>query len=220
MQASFPNRMVRSWVGIFLSLRNPNIGIKHVFLCINICWTLSTVLKPEPKRWGVKQMLVYQKTMLDHYYFLKSFCRLKTLEKPFEKFILYCYNRGQKHEGFTSFEKNCSRAKTYVILTSLNYVHFSARYCWWCQFLWLPRLGICKVQKPCINSTWITWLIHGLWNMAVNSMWHSFLCNNNWILFVWNIWCYPLQLHVLLKLLINGDKITHKTSMINNENLR
>ena len=27
-----------------------NIGIKHVFLCINICWTPRVVLRPEPER--------------------------------------------------------------------------------------------------------------------------------------------------------------------------
>ena len=32
-------------------------------------------------------MLVYQKTMFDRYYCIKSFCHLKTLEKRFEKFI-------------------------------------------------------------------------------------------------------------------------------------
>ena len=31
-----------------------NIGIKHDFLCINICWALREVLKPEPERWGVE----------------------------------------------------------------------------------------------------------------------------------------------------------------------
>ena len=36
---------------------------------------------------GVKQMLMYQKTMFDRYYCIKSFCHLKTLEIRFEKFI-------------------------------------------------------------------------------------------------------------------------------------
>ena len=62
-----------------------NIGIKHGFLCINICWTPRMVLKPELE--GVKQMLVFQKTMFDRYYCIKSFCLLKTLETHFEKFI-------------------------------------------------------------------------------------------------------------------------------------
>ena len=39
------------------------------------------------------------------------------------------YNGAQKHEGFVGFYDACSRAKTYVILTSLNYVQFCARYC-------------------------------------------------------------------------------------------
>ena len=61
------------------------------------------------------------------------------------------------------FWKACSRAKTYVIPISLNYVelHFYILYCWWRQFLWRPRMRICKVQKPCINNVWIAWLIHG-----------------------------------------------------------
>ena len=35
--------------------------------------------------WGVKQMLVYQKTVFDCYYCIKSFFHLKTLEKRIEK---------------------------------------------------------------------------------------------------------------------------------------
>ena len=50
------------------------------------------------------------------------------MEKRFEKFSFVLQNGVQKHEGFVRFKKACSRAKTYVILTSLNYVHFYARY--------------------------------------------------------------------------------------------
>ena len=75
--------------------------------------------------------------------------------------FLYYYNGAQKHEGFVGFEKACSRAKTYIILMSLNRVQFYARYCWWRQFLWRSWMRLWKVQKPCINSTWIAWLIHG-----------------------------------------------------------
>ena len=50
-------------------------------------------------------MLLYQKTMFDRYYCIKSFCHLKTLEKRFEKFIfLYNYNDAQKHEGFIGYQ--------------------------------------------------------------------------------------------------------------------
>ena len=87
------------------------IGIKHVFLCINICWTPRVVLKPKPERRGlndprgVLQMLVYQKTLFDRYYCIKSFCHLKTLEKSFKRSFLYYKNGAQKHEGFVGFEK-------------------------------------------------------------------------------------------------------------------
>ena len=33
-----------------------NIGIKHVFLCINICWALRGMLKREPERRGFQPL--------------------------------------------------------------------------------------------------------------------------------------------------------------------
>ena len=64
-------------------------------------------------------MVVYQKTMFDRYYCIKSCFHLKTLEKSFEKFIFVLLSNGaEKNEGFVGFENVCSRAKTYVILTS------------------------------------------------------------------------------------------------------
>ena len=75
-------------------------------------------------------MLLYQKTMFDRYYCIDSFCHLKNFGKNASKSSFLYYNNGaQKHEGFVGFKKARSRAKTYVILTSLNYVHFYARYC-------------------------------------------------------------------------------------------
>ena len=43
--------------------------------------------------------------------------------------FLYHYNGAQKHEGFVGFENACSRAKTYFIITALNYIHFYAHNC-------------------------------------------------------------------------------------------
>ena len=63
-------------------------------------------------------MLVYQKNMFDRYYYIKSFSYLETLKYA-----------PHKHEGFVAFENACSRAKAYVILMSLNYVHFFECYC-------------------------------------------------------------------------------------------
>ena len=69
-------------------------------------------------------MLVYQKTMVDHYYCIKSFCHLKTLKNASKSIFLYNYNGELKHKGFLGFKNACSRAKTFTILMSLNYVHF------------------------------------------------------------------------------------------------
>ena len=33
-----------------------NIGIKHGFLCINICWAPREMLKPEPERRGFRPL--------------------------------------------------------------------------------------------------------------------------------------------------------------------
>ena len=71
-------------------------------------------------------MLVYEKTMFDRYYCIKSFENFGNASKSS---FLYFYNGAQKHEGFVCFENACSIATTYVILTSLNYVDFYARYC-------------------------------------------------------------------------------------------
>ena len=69
-------------------------------------------------------MLVYQKTMFDHFNCIKSFCHLKTLEKRFEKFTFCISIMARKSmKGFVGFEKAGSRAKTYVILMSLDYVN-------------------------------------------------------------------------------------------------
>ena len=53
-------------------------------------------------------MLVYQKTMFDRYYCIKSFCHLKTLENAS---FLYYYNGAQKHEGFVGFQKSLFQSK-------------------------------------------------------------------------------------------------------------
>ena len=60
-------------------------------------------------------MLVYQKTMVDRYDCLKSFSRLKTLEKRFENFHFnITYNSTQKYVGFVGFKKAYSTAKTFL----------------------------------------------------------------------------------------------------------
>ena len=56
-------------------------------------------------------MLMYQKTMFDRSYFIKSFCHLKTLENASKNSSLYYYNGAQKHERFVGFEKSLFQRK-------------------------------------------------------------------------------------------------------------
>ena len=103
---------------------------------------------------------------------------------------------------FVGFENACSRAKTHAILTSLNYVHIYARYFEWCQFLWRPKMRICKVQKAVyqqyVNCLINTWVFASL-TMAVNNVRHGFLCKNIGIKhdFLWIDICWTLR--VVLK---------------------
>ena len=140
------------------------IGIKHDFLCINICWAPREVLKPEASlkgkgfntTWGAQQMLMYQKSMFDHYYCIKTcfFC-LKTLEKLLQKVLFTCtYNGAEKHFTCKCFENTVSRTKTNVIAT----VQFTDDDI---SFYDVPGMLIRKNAKPYINSTWIALLIHG-----------------------------------------------------------
>ena len=108
-----------------------NIGIRHDFLCINICWGPREVLKPEPKRRGFQHLprcpaddqLMYQKSMFDCYYCIKHFFfRSKTLEKLLQKVLFTCiYNGAETHVTGERFENAASKAKTNVIAT----VHFT-----------------------------------------------------------------------------------------------
>ena len=87
------------------------IGIKHDFLCINICWAPST-------SWRAQQMFKYQKSMFDRYYCIKTFFRSKTLEKLLQKVLFSCtYNGTEKHVSCERFENATSRVKTNFITT-------------------------------------------------------------------------------------------------------
>ena len=64
-----------------------NVEIKLNFLCIKICWALREVFSVSGfnTSQGAQQMLMYQKSMFDRYYCIKSFSRPKTLEKMHRK---------------------------------------------------------------------------------------------------------------------------------------
>ena len=108
-----------------------NIGIKHEFLCINICWAQREVLKPEPERRGfqhlprIQQMLIYQEGMIYRYYCRKpffSFFVRKLWRKCFKKVLFTCtYIGAEKYVTCERFENAAYRAKTNVI----DILHFT-----------------------------------------------------------------------------------------------
>ena len=55
---------------------------------------------------------------------VKRYYCIKALENASKSSFLYYYNGTKKHEGFLGFENACSRAKTYIILTSFSCISF------------------------------------------------------------------------------------------------
>ena len=72
---------------------------------------------------------MYQKTMFDRYYCIKSFCDFKTLENALKSSFVYYYNGAQKHEGSVVFEKSLLQSKDLRHHNVTNNVHVYARCC-------------------------------------------------------------------------------------------
>ena len=102
-----------------------NIGIKHGFLMhlhlLDPLGFVKTLAFPKGEGFnnpqGVQQMLMHQKTMFDHYYCIKSFCHLKTLEKHFEKFIFVLLKWRSKAWRIHRFWKRLFQSKDLHHLT-------------------------------------------------------------------------------------------------------
>ena len=95
---------------------------------------------------GPSQCLCIRKNMFDHYYCMKSFCCLKTLEKTFRKFNYcgnYMYNDPQKHERYISFKFPVPRQR----LTSLNYVNYFCMFLMMSIFVTSPKTAHTFSQK-------------------------------------------------------------------------
>ena len=160
------------------------IRIEHDFLCIKICWTPREVLKPEQKgegcntSRGAQQILMYQKSMFDRYYCIKTFSRSKTLEKMFRKSLFLVYStlalKGTLPENVLKtlllgqrLKSCCHHEITFASVYDVSFCVGSG-------------MLIRKTAKRCINSTWIALLKHGLvpvktWLLTAGD---SFLCNN------------------------------------------
>ena len=92
-------------------------------------------------------MLMYQKSMFDRYYCIKTFFCSKNLEKLLQNVLFTCtYNGAEKRFTCERFENAASRTNTHVIAT----VHFTDDDV---SFYDGPGMLIRKTTKPCINST-------------------------------------------------------------------
>ena len=138
-----------------------NTGIKHGLLCSSICWTLRVVLN---------NILVYQKTMFDHFYLIQSL-PIENIGKMLWKVQNFCiaYNGVQKHEVFSGFENACSRALTFIILTSLNLftcMHGTVNDINFCDG---SRMHIHKVNKTKLCSGPASPVHIGVWTVDMQS---------------------------------------------------
>ena len=133
-----------------------NIGIKHVFLCINICWAARGMLKCEPERRVFQPLPSIRKACLIVIIALGNVLTRNNVEIVSKSsFSIVCTMAPRR------FENAAFRAYTNVSITSQNNACYSARFMWWRQILWRPRNLTRKVSYPFINSTWIALLIHG-----------------------------------------------------------
>ena len=114
-----------------------NIGIKRVFLCIKSagpwewCWNLSLKGRGFNDPQGVLADVVVSE---NHIWSLLLYKVILSLKNASKISFLSFYKGAQKHEGLVGFENACYRGKTYVILTSLNYINFYICYTWLHQF--------------------------------------------------------------------------------------
>ena len=92
-------------------------------------------------------MSMYQKSMFDRYYCIKTFFLSQTLGKLLQKVLFtYTHNGAEKHVTCERFENAASRAKTNIIAT----VHFTDDDI---SIYDGPGMLIRQTAKLCINST-------------------------------------------------------------------
>ena len=148
---------------MLLQSYNVNIGIKHDYLCINVCWAPREVVLQHLR--GAQQMLMYQESMFD-IYFIKHFFARKLRRNCFKKFFLPVPIMAWKSMLPANITP-LSRAKTNVITA----VHFTDDDV---SFYNGPGMVTSKTAKQSINSTWIALLIHGF---VLVKTWLLIACN-------------------------------------------
>ena len=140
------------------------IGIKHDFLCINICWAPREALKPESER-RVFQLLFSGQANVNvsenHVWSLLLHRNIFSLDNFGDSeyasiFFLYLqWHANARYLG------TASRAQTNVLVTSLFYACYRARYWCWRHLLRWPRNTYFKTAKQGYDSAWIALLKYG-----------------------------------------------------------
>ena len=138
-----------------------NIGIKHDFLCINICWAPREVLKPEPER-GPADINVSEKhvwSLLLH----KNILSVENFGENAPKSSFSCTYNVQKGTLPANILKTplpgqrlTSSWRHKITFTSVHGTDGNVNFCD------CPRMLVRKTPKPCITSMWIALLINGL----------------------------------------------------------
>ena len=184
-----------------------NIGIKHDFLCINICLAPREALKPEPERRGFQHLPrgpadvlnVSEKpvwSLLLH----TAFFSLENFGEIASKSSSYLWRGTLKHVTCERFQKSASRAKTNIIAT----MHFTDDdVCFYDG----PGMLIHKTAKPCMNSTWI----------AFKLLIHEFVPVKTWLLIACDTGFYAIMLvnisMTFYEDILNGFQVTERTAL-------
>ena len=162
-------------------LINDSIGIKHDFLCINICWIPREVLKPEPERqWfqhlprcladvNVSEKHVWSLLMCKNIFFV-----WKLWKNCLKKFFLPVPIMTWKSMLPANVLKTPLPGQRLNVISTVHITHDDV------SFYEGPGMLICKTAKPCINSTQIALLIQG------------FVLVKIWLLIAWDTAFYAI----------------------------
>ena len=137
-----------------------NIGIEHGFLCINICWALREVLKPEPR--GPADVNVSEKhvwSLLLH----KNILSLENLGEIVSKSSFFRVPIMAQKSMLPANVLKMPLPGQRLMSSWRHKITFSTVCVTDDDVSFCDGLGmlICKTAKPYINSTKISLLIHG-----------------------------------------------------------
>ena len=133
-----------------------NIGIKHDFLCINICWAPRQLLKPKPEWFQHLPIGPSRCKCIRKSYWSLLLDNSKTLEKRLRNILSYVPTMAWKGTvpGYNLKTPLPGQMITPVWRHKITFatVHVTDEGVRFCDG---PVMLVCKTTKPCVNSTWI-----------------------------------------------------------------